>query len=105
MTALTVSKRGTITFPASLRRKLGLRKVAGVKLQIEEREDGVLLRHMKKTVSPDLPDLRSGVSDRSAKAMALRAAFIEQVRREYTQKVCQETLRINEELPIHDDVP
>jgi AbrB family looped-hinge helix DNA binding protein len=103
MTALTVSKRGTITFPASLRRKLGLRKVAGVKLQIEEREDGVLLRPIKKTVSPDLHDLRSGVSDRSAKA--LRAAFIEQVRREYTQKICEETLRINEELPIHDDVP
>ena len=105
MTALTVNKRGMITMPAALRRKLGLRKTAGGKLQIDEREDGVLLRPVKKSVSSATPGLLSGYIGKSGRAMTSRAAFIEQVRREYTQEVCEETLRINEEFPIHDDVP
>lgn len=31
-----------------------------------------------------------------------REAFIELVRRQYTPEVCRETLRINDEFPIHE---
>ncbi len=82
MTALTVTKKGTISLPVKLRRKLGLDKSASTKLQVEVREDGLLLR--------------------SPAAMARRVAFIRRVNAEYTPAVRAQTLRINEEYPIHD---
>ncbi len=82
MTALTVSKKGTISLPAKLRRKLGLAKAVSTKLQVEEREDGLLLR--------------------TPAARVRHAEFIRRVNAEYTPEVRAQTLRIHEEYPVYD---
>ena len=43
MTAIPVSKRGTVTLPPEVRRKLGLESVPHPMLLVELREDGVFL--------------------------------------------------------------
>jgi bifunctional DNA-binding transcriptional regulator/antitoxin component of YhaV-PrlF toxin-antitoxin module len=44
MTALMVSKRGTITLPPDLRRKLGLDRLEQPMVLVEEREGGIFLQ-------------------------------------------------------------
>jgi bifunctional DNA-binding transcriptional regulator/antitoxin component of YhaV-PrlF toxin-antitoxin module len=44
MTPIMVSKRGTITLPPELRKKLGLDKMNHPMVLVDEREDGLLLR-------------------------------------------------------------
>lgn len=44
MTAIMVSKRGTITLPPELRKKLGLDKLNQPMVIIEEREGGLFLQ-------------------------------------------------------------
>jgi AbrB family looped-hinge helix DNA binding protein len=44
MTTLTISKRGTITLPPDVRRKLGLEKASNPLLIMEERDGGIFLQ-------------------------------------------------------------
>ena len=44
MTAIMVSKRGTITLPPNLRKKLGLDQVSQPMVLVEEREGGLFLQ-------------------------------------------------------------
>lgn len=44
MTALMVSKRGTITLPPEIRRKLGLDRIEQPMVLVEEREGGIFLQ-------------------------------------------------------------
>lgn len=44
MTAIPISKRGTITIPPHLRRKLRLHALENPMFLVEEREDGLFLR-------------------------------------------------------------
>jgi bifunctional DNA-binding transcriptional regulator/antitoxin component of YhaV-PrlF toxin-antitoxin module len=43
MTTLALSKRGTLTLPPELRRKMGLDKLRNPMLLVEEREGGLFL--------------------------------------------------------------
>jgi bifunctional DNA-binding transcriptional regulator/antitoxin component of YhaV-PrlF toxin-antitoxin module len=52
---LPVSKRGTVTLPPELRRKLGLDRLANPLVLLEDREDGVLLRPAAAVPVRDLP--------------------------------------------------
>ena len=44
MTALPISKRGTITLPPEIRNKLGLEQVENPMVLVEEREGGIFLQ-------------------------------------------------------------
>lgn len=52
---LPVSKRGTVTLPPELRRKLGLDRLPNPLVLLEDREDGVLLRPAAVVPVRDLP--------------------------------------------------
>jgi bifunctional DNA-binding transcriptional regulator/antitoxin component of YhaV-PrlF toxin-antitoxin module len=96
MTALIVTKRGTITLPAALRKKWSGGRPTRLHLLLEEREGGVLLSPVKRMV---------GRKSRVPVVDNKRQDFIKRLNAEYTQEVCAETLRINEEYPIHDEAP
>ena len=72
MTTLPLSKRGSLTLPPELRRKLGLDKLASPMLLVEERDGGLFLQpavalpvrdipksQMQAWLSRDREDLRS----------------------------------------------
>jgi len=44
MTTIAMSKRGTVTIPPAIRRKLGLEKLANPILIVEERDGGLSLQ-------------------------------------------------------------
>jgi len=55
MTAIPVSKRGTVTLPPEVRRKLGLETVPHPMLLVELREDGVFLHPATAVPVRDIP--------------------------------------------------
>jgi bifunctional DNA-binding transcriptional regulator/antitoxin component of YhaV-PrlF toxin-antitoxin module len=55
MTAIPVSKRGTVTLPPDVRRKLGLESVPHPMLLVELREDGVFLHPAAAVPVRDIP--------------------------------------------------
>jgi len=55
MTAIPVSKRGTVTLPPDVRRKLGLESVAHPMVLVELREDGVFLHPASAQPVRDIP--------------------------------------------------
>ena len=55
MTAIPVSKRGTVTLPPEVRRKLGLESVPHPMLLVELREDGVFLHPAAAVRVRDIP--------------------------------------------------
>ena len=55
MTAIPVSKRGTVTLPPDVRRKLGLESVPHPMLLVELREDGVFLHPASVAPVRDIP--------------------------------------------------
>ncbi|HEY0965928.1 MAG TPA: hypothetical protein VGD88_00950 [Opitutaceae bacterium] len=55
MTTLPLSKRGTLTLPPALRRKLGLDKLRNPVLLAEERDGGVFLQAAVTLPVRDLP--------------------------------------------------
>ena len=109
MTALTVTKRGTITLPLKLRKKWGGGEAALLRLQLSEHGDGILLRPLRSPATAGADSRPANWMaeqlDRSPMAKARRRNFIRKLNAEYTQQVCAETLRINEEYPVHDDSP
>lgn len=54
-TALPVSKRGTLTLPPALRRKLGLDRLASPMVLVEEREGGLFLQPATAVPVRDIP--------------------------------------------------
>ena len=55
MTAIPVSKRGTVTLPPEVRRKLGLESVPHPMLLVELRDDGVFLHPASAVPVRDIP--------------------------------------------------
>jgi bifunctional DNA-binding transcriptional regulator/antitoxin component of YhaV-PrlF toxin-antitoxin module len=55
MTTLALSKRGSVTLPPALRRKLGLDKLRNPMLLVEEREGGLFLHPAATVPMRDLP--------------------------------------------------
>ena len=55
MTAIPVSKRGTVTLPPEVRRKLGLESVPHPMLLVELREGGVFLHPASAVPVRDIP--------------------------------------------------
>ena len=55
MTATPVSKRGSVTLPPEVRRKLGLESVPNPMLLVELREDGVFLHPATAMPVRDIP--------------------------------------------------
>jgi bifunctional DNA-binding transcriptional regulator/antitoxin component of YhaV-PrlF toxin-antitoxin module len=56
MTTLPLSKRGSLTLPPALRRKLGLDKLRNPMLLVEEREGGVFLHPATAVPVRDIPN-------------------------------------------------
>lgn len=55
MTTLALSKRGSLTLPPALRRKMGLDKLRNPMLIVEEREGGLFLHPAATVPVRDLP--------------------------------------------------
>ena len=55
MTTLTLSKRGSLTLPPELRRKMGLDKLRNPLVLVEEREGGLFLQPAVALPVRDLP--------------------------------------------------
>ena len=55
MTTLALSKRGSLTLPPDLRRKLGLDKLRNPMLLVEERDGGLFLQPAVALAVRDLP--------------------------------------------------
>ena len=55
MTTLALSKRGSLTLPPALRRKLGLDKLANPMLLVEERDGGLFLQPAVALPVRDIP--------------------------------------------------
>jgi len=55
MTTLALSKRGSLTLPPELRRRLGLDKLRNPMLLVEEREGGLFLQPAAAVAVRDLP--------------------------------------------------
>ncbi len=55
MTTLPLSKRGTLTLPPALRRKMGLDKLKNPMLLVEERDGGLFLQPAVAMPVRDLP--------------------------------------------------
>ena len=55
MTTLALSKRGSLTLPPELRRKLGLDKLSNPMLLVEERDGGLFLQPAVALAVRDLP--------------------------------------------------
>lgn len=58
MTTLTLSKRGSLTLPPALRRKMGLDKLRNPMVMVEEREGGLFLHPATTVPVRDLPKAR-----------------------------------------------
>lgn len=55
MTTLALSKRGSVTLPPELRRKLGLDKLRNPLLMVEERDGGLFLQPAAAVPMRDIP--------------------------------------------------
>lgn len=55
MTTLALSKRGSVTLPPALRRKMGLDKLRNPMLIVEEREGGLFLHPAATVPMRDIP--------------------------------------------------
>ena len=75
-TTLPLSKRGSLTLPPALRRKLGLDKLRNPMLLVEEREGGLFLHPAVALPMRDLPkaQLRAWIARDEAEMKAFHAA-------------------------------
>ena len=73
-TTLPLSKRGSLTLPPALRRKMGLDKLRNPMLLVEEREGGLFLHPAVTLPMRDLPkaQLRAWVARDEAEMKAFR---------------------------------
>ncbi len=76
MTTLPLSKRGTLTLPPELRRKMGLDKLRNPMLIVEEREGGLFLQPATAIPVRDIPkaQIREWIVRDEADMKAFRAA-------------------------------
>lgn len=76
MTTLALSKRGSLTLPPELRRKLGLDKVRNPMLLVEERDGGLFLQPAAAVPVRDLPkaQIKAWIARDEAEMRAFRAA-------------------------------
>lgn len=76
MTALVLSKRGSLTLPPEIRRKMGLDKVSNPMVLVEEREGGLFLQAAVALPVRDLPkaQLKAWIARDEADMKAFQAA-------------------------------
>jgi len=76
MTTLPLSKRGSLTLPPALRRKLGLDKLSQPMLLVEERDGGLFLHPALALPVRDLPkaQVKAWIARDEAEMKAFRAA-------------------------------
>ena len=76
MTTLPLSKRGSLTLPPALRRKLGLDKLRNPLLLVEERDGGLFLQPAVALPVRDLPkaQIQARIARDEADMEAFRAA-------------------------------
>jgi bifunctional DNA-binding transcriptional regulator/antitoxin component of YhaV-PrlF toxin-antitoxin module len=76
MTTLPLSKRGSLTLPPALRRKLGLDKLSQPMLIVEERDGGLFLHPALALPVRDLPkaQVKAWIARDEAEMKAFRAA-------------------------------
>lgn len=76
MTTLALSKRGSLTLPPELRRKLGLDKLSNPMLLVEERDGGLFLQPAVALAVRDLPkaQLKAWIARDEAEMKAFRVA-------------------------------
>jgi bifunctional DNA-binding transcriptional regulator/antitoxin component of YhaV-PrlF toxin-antitoxin module len=74
MTTVPLSKRGSLTLPSELRRKLGLDKLRNPMLIVEEREGGLFLQPAAAVPVRDIPAarIRSWIARDEAEMEAFR---------------------------------
>jgi hypothetical protein len=75
MTTLALSKRGSLTLPPSLRRKMGLDKLANPMLLVEERDGGLFLQPAVALPVRDIPkaQIQAWIARDEAEMRAFRA--------------------------------
>ncbi len=76
MTTLPLSKRGTLTLPPELRRKMGLDKLKNPMLLVEERDGGLFLQPAMALPMRDLPkaQIKAWIARDEADMKAFQAA-------------------------------
>lgn len=76
MTTLALSKRGSLTLPPELRRKMGLDKLRNPLLIVEEREGGLFLHPAVALAVRDLPkaQIKAWITRDEAEMKAFKAA-------------------------------
>ncbi len=76
MTTLLLSKRGSLTLPPELRRKMGLDKVRNPMLLVEERDGGIFLQPAVAMPMRDLPkaQIRAWIARDEADMKAFQSA-------------------------------
>ena len=76
MTTLLLSKRGSLTLPPEMRRKMGLDKVSNPMVLVEERDGGLFLQPAAALPVRDLPkaQLKAWIARDEADMKALQAA-------------------------------
>jgi bifunctional DNA-binding transcriptional regulator/antitoxin component of YhaV-PrlF toxin-antitoxin module len=76
MTTLALSKRGSLTLPPALRRKMGLDKLRNPLLLVEERDGGLFLQPAVALPVRDLPkgQIQAWIARDEADMKAFRAA-------------------------------
>ena len=76
MTTLMLSKRGTLTLPPEIRRKLGLDKVSNPMVLVEERDGGLFLQPAVALPVRDLPKakIKAWIARDEADMKTLKAA-------------------------------
>jgi bifunctional DNA-binding transcriptional regulator/antitoxin component of YhaV-PrlF toxin-antitoxin module len=80
MTAIPVSKRGTVTLPPEVRRKLGLESVPNPMLLVEVRENGVFLHPASAMPVRDIPlrQLQKWIKEDEKDAEKIRKKVLKQ---------------------------
>jgi len=76
MTTLTLSKRGSVTLPPAIRRRMGLDKLENPLLIVEERDGGVFLHPATAVPVRDIPaeTIRAWIKGDETAMAALRAS-------------------------------
>jgi bifunctional DNA-binding transcriptional regulator/antitoxin component of YhaV-PrlF toxin-antitoxin module len=76
MTTLALSKRGSVTLPPNLRRKLGLDKLRNPMVLVEERDGGLFLQPAVALPVRDLPKsrIKAWIARDEAEMKAFQAA-------------------------------
>jgi bifunctional DNA-binding transcriptional regulator/antitoxin component of YhaV-PrlF toxin-antitoxin module len=75
MTTLTISKRGSVTIPPAIRRRLGLDAMSNPLLIVEERDGGIFMQPAAATPVRDLPveSIREWIREDEAAMARLRS--------------------------------